>query len=79
MAQLEVERKEYEEEMKRRQEMEEEQRLIAQQEAIEKAILEAASAGETEQPIPNVVPEPLETVTEGNEEEKKEEKGIVVP
>ena len=75
MEQLEVERQEYIKEMEKRKEMEEEQRLIAQQEAIEKALSQPKPAEELERPMPVELSESLQTVAEGNEEEKGPEKG----
>ena len=72
-----MERQEYIKEMERRKVMEEEQRLIAQQEAIEKAISEPKSAEELERPMPVELSESLQTVAEGNEEEKSPEKGTI--
>ena len=55
--------------------MEEEQRLIAEQEALEKAAAEPPPVEEEAKDAPNIETENLPTVAEGDEEEKKPEDG----
>lgn len=76
MVQLEEERRVYELEMQQRKAMEEEQRMIAQQEAIEKAALEPKPEEENERRLPTELTGSLPTLNEGDEEEKKIENGM---
>ena len=62
--------------MERQRAMEEEQRLIAQQEALERALQEPVVVDDTPRPMPKELTESLPTLTEGDEEEKKAETGI---
>ncbi len=73
LIQLEKEREDYEIEQKRLKAMEEEQKIIAQQEAYEKAAAEPIVVDNTPRPMPPEVSESLPTLVEDEEEKKPEE------